>query len=148
MGFLKWLTGSKPEPRLSRGKIVDLIRPVEGDEGYPATEAQLKELRKLACGEPPTNVTLRQASLILSARDYSRVLLDHSLKRRVGQDSYYDLQSSVIAYIVGEDEIAAAVQKWGRRNYDADEWKAPRKDEHWRRILTFIGPAVGRIGGR
>lgn len=79
MGILGWLLGLKREPRLPRRKFADLIAPVVGDEGFPATDPQLKELRKLACGEPPPDLTLRQASLILSARDYSRLLLEDAL---------------------------------------------------------------------
>ncbi|RWN34170.1 MAG: hypothetical protein EOR97_05285 [Mesorhizobium sp.] len=148
MGIWGWLLGSKREPRSPRAKFANLVAPVAGDEGFPATESQMKELRKLACGEPPPDLTLRQASLILSARDFSRVLLEDALKKRIGQDGYYDLQSHVVAYIVSHNDVSAAVSRWSRRNYEGDDWKPPRKDQHWRQVLDFIGPAIDRLGGR
>jgi hypothetical protein len=149
VGFLSWLLGSKREASLPRRTISDLIVTIAEDDGYPATEPQLKELRKLASGDLPSDVTLRQASLILSARDYSRVLLDDALTKRVGQDAYYDLQSNVIAFIVSDSEVSAAVWRWSRRNFEGDdEWKPPRKDKHWREVLEFVDPVIDRLGGR
>nr|WP_156942023.1 hypothetical protein [Mesorhizobium sp. LNHC220B00] len=148
MGILRWLLGSKREPRLPRPKFADLVAPVAGDEGFPATEAQLKQLRKLSCGEPPPDLTLRQASLILSARDYSRVMLEDALKKRIGRDGYYDLQSNVIAYVVSDNDVSATVSRWNRQNYEGDDWKPPMKDQHWRQVVAFISPAIDRLGGR
>ncbi|RWE46324.1 MAG: hypothetical protein EOS79_12160 [Mesorhizobium sp.] len=148
MGILSWLLGSKREASLPRRTISDLIVSIAGDDGYPATDPQLKELRKLASGDPPHDVTFRQASLILSARDYSRVVLDAALARRIAHNAYYDLQSNVIAFIVSDNELSGAVWRWSRRNFEGDdEWKPPRKDKYWRQVLEFVGPLADRLGG-
>lgn len=142
MGLIGWLFGVKSEPRIPRPTFADLVQLVEGDDGYPATELQLAALQRLGCGDPPDSITLRQASAIISAREYAGYVLGEVLAKRVGREGFYDLQANIIALIMTDASARIAVIRWNQRNFDDGEDRPPRRDEHWRSITMSIAPAV------
>lgn len=149
MGLLEWFFGTRySEPAIGRPTIVDIVVHVPGDDGFPATAPQLEALRHLGCGALTRNITLRQASAILSARDFSRFVLDDALRRGERQASaalYAAMQANIIAFIVRHPPSRDAVCAWNTRNYDEGTDDPPPHDKHWREAVAFISPVVEKL---
>lgn len=148
MGLIDWLLGRKRVRRIPRPSLSDITPPIPGDDGYPATEAQLLALAKLECGQPPGNISLQQASSILSARDYSNYVIEAAQTVRIDRAAYYDLHANVIALIVTTPTLRDAAHHWSQRNYDEGDENPPRRDKHWKTIVHAIEPALAFLEER
>jgi hypothetical protein len=81
MGLFNWLFGGATEPRIGRPLISDIAVPIAGDDGTPATKNQVDAIERLICEPPLGNLTYQQAAAIMSARSYSKFVMDDVLSK-------------------------------------------------------------------
>ncbi|MBZ9660695.1 hypothetical protein LB523_16705 [Mesorhizobium sp. ESP-6-4] len=104
MGLFSWLFGSGAKTQLGRPLISDIAVSIPGDDGTPATKNQIDAIERTTCEPPLGNLTYQQAAAIMSARSYSKFVMDDVLSEPgVGhprRPDYLALQANLIAFIV------------------------------------------------
>ncbi|OWK18277.1 hypothetical protein AJ88_03510 [Mesorhizobium amorphae CCBAU 01583] len=149
MGLLGWLFGGATEPRLGRPLISDIVVPIAGDDGTPATKNQIDVIERLVCEPPLGNLTYQQAAAIMSARSYSKFVMDDVLSkpgiRHPRRPVYLALQANLIAFIVRDPQARTYVCRWSDKNFESGEDRPPPKNAHWQQAVAFIIPAIAKL---
>lgn len=151
MGLLGWLFGAAKEPEIGRPLISDIAVSIPGDDGTPATRNQIDAIERLICEPPLGDLTYQQAAAIMSARSYSKFVLDAVLAkpgiRHPRRPAYIALQANLIAFIVRDPQARAHVCKWSDRNFESGEDRPPPKNTHWQQAVAFITPVIAKLFG-
>ncbi|RWL43788.1 MAG: hypothetical protein EOR60_19730 [Mesorhizobium sp.] len=149
MGLLGWLFGGAKQPKLGRPLISDIAVSIPGDDGTPATKNQIDAIERLICEPPLGNLTYQQAAAIMSARSYSKFVVDDVLSkpgiRHPRRPVYLALQANLIAFIVRDPQARANACKWSNRNFERGEESPPPKNAHWQQAIAFIAPVIAKL---
>ncbi|MER8628495.1 hypothetical protein NKH55_01790 [Mesorhizobium opportunistum] len=149
MGLFDWLFGSASKPRIGRPLISDIAVPIIGDDGTPATKNQIDAIERLICEPPLGNLTYRQAAAIMSARSYSKFVMDEALSkpgiRHPRRPVYLALQANLIAFIVRDPQARAYVCGWSDKNFESGEERPPPENTHWQQAVAFIAPVLAKL---
>ncbi|MER8371814.1 hypothetical protein [Mesorhizobium sp. M1406] len=153
MGLWNWLFGTTAnELHVNGPDLSDIVVPISDDDGIVATKYQLEALERLGCGKAMPGITFRQAGAILSARTYSKFLLDDLLSRtgvrHPKRPQYLAIQANIIAFIVRDPRARIAVCAWSDRNFDERKEDPPPRNIHWQQTVAFIGPVIAKLKTR
>ncbi|MFC3323153.1 hypothetical protein [Mesorhizobium cantuariense] len=149
MGLFDWLFGGATEPRIGRPHISDIAVPIAGDDGTPASKNQIDAIERLICEPPLGDLTYQQAAAIMSARSYSKFVLDDVLSkpgiRHPRRSAYLALQANLIAFIVRAPQARVYVCRWSDKNFESGEEKPPAKNVHWQQAVAFVAPVIAKL---
>jgi hypothetical protein len=149
MGLLGWLFGGAKQRQIGRPLISDIAVSIPGDDGTPATKNQIDAIERLICEPPFGDLTYQQAAAIMSARAYSKFVMDDVLSkpgiRHPRRPVYLALQANLIAFIVRDPQAQANACKWSDRNFKSGEEKLPPKNANWQQAIAFITPAIDKL---
>jgi hypothetical protein len=152
VGFWRRLFGGDNEIALGHPDLSDLIVAIDGDDGTPATKYQREALERLGCGAPAFDMTYAQASAIMSARAFSRCLLDDLLAapgvKHPRRALYLAMQANVIAFVVRDVAARTAICAWNQRNFDEAREDAPPRNIHWTQASAFMSPVIANLRER
>ncbi|TJV39448.1 MAG: hypothetical protein E5Y02_25460 [Mesorhizobium sp.] len=149
MGFWRRLFGGDDKVALGHPDLSDLIVAIDGDDGTPASKYQREALERLGCGAPAPKTTYAQASAIMSARAFSRVLLDDLLTapgvKHPRRPQYLAMQAKVIAFVVRDVAARTAICAWNQRNFDEAKEDAPPRNIHWMQASALLSPIIENL---
>ncbi|TIP04082.1 MAG: hypothetical protein E5X76_26460 [Mesorhizobium sp.] len=149
MGLFDWLFGGAAKTRIGRPQISDIAAPIAGDDGTPATKNQIDAIERLVCEPPLGNLTYQQAAAIMSARSYSKFVMDDALSkpgiRHPRRPVYLAVQANLIAFIVRDPQARAYVCKWSDKNFESGNERPPPKNAHWQQAMAFISPVIAKL---
>ncbi|MGT2468952.1 hypothetical protein ACVOMV_36445 [Mesorhizobium atlanticum] len=135
MGLFDWLFGGAAKPRIGRPLISDIAVPIPGDDGTPATKNQIDAIERPVREPPLGDLSYQQAAAIMSARSYSKFVMDDVLSkpgvRHPRRPVYLALQANLIAFIVRDPAVRAYVCKWSDKNFESGDAIPPPKNAHW-----------------
>ncbi|QKC83802.1 hypothetical protein EB232_21340 [Mesorhizobium sp. NZP2077] len=150
MGLFYWVFGRATGPRIVRPLISDIAVPIAGDDGMPATKNQIGAIERLVCEPPLGDRTYQQAAAIMSARSYSKFVMDDALsKPGIGHPRrpvYLALQANLIAFIVRDPEARSYVCGWSDKNFESGQERPPSKNVHWQQALALLWQIVSGEG--